>query len=66
MKVRKLKGKMVECGLSVDEVAEKIGMHPASMYRKLRRPETMTIIDAVKIKEILELSNEDANDIFFS
>lgn len=35
MNVLKLKAAMVEHGISTEKLAEAIGIHPATMYRKL-------------------------------
>ena len=33
--VNKLKGKIVECGTNIEELAAKIGMDRSTMYRKI-------------------------------
>lgn len=64
MKVNKLKGKIVEKGLNVEMVADGIGMDRSTLYRKLSNIEKMTIGDAVKIKNFLELEEHEAVEIF--
>lgn len=65
--VNKLKGKIVERGLSVSALAEKIGIDKATLYRKIsENGDPLTIRDADKISEVLNLSKEEVNDIFFS
>lgn len=65
--VNKLKGKIVECGLSVSALAERIGIDKATLYRKIsENGDPLTIRDADKISEVLNLSKEEVNDIFFS
>ena len=34
--VKKLKGKLVECGMNVEAVADRMGMDRATFYRRLR------------------------------
>jgi predicted transcriptional regulator len=65
MKLNMLKGKIVEKGMNVETLAEKIGIDRSSMYRKLNNFEKITIGEAQKIKDVLNLSDEDAKTIFF-
>ena len=64
MDLNKLKGKIVEKGWNVETLAEHIGVDRSSMYRKLNNFEKITIGEAKRIAEALELSNEDASYIF--
>mgnify|MGYP001947786641 CR=1 FL=1 len=67
MNVNKLKGKIVEKGLTVTEVAEKIDIDRSSLYRKLNNEgETLTIKEANKIVKVLNLPATEATEIFFS
>lgn len=66
MNMAKLKGKIVENELNVEKLANLIGINRASLYRKLNNFERVTIGEAQKIKEVLQLSDEEANDIFLS
>lgn len=66
MKSNKLKGKIIEKGFNVEQVAERIGMDKATFYRKLNNFEKFTVGDALKIKKALELSDTEAYDIFLS
>ena len=66
MNILKLKGKMVENGFNVEALAEKIGVDRSSLYRKLNNSEKITIGEAKRIKEALDLSEDDATAIFFS
>lgn len=60
-----LKAKIVEKGLSVTELAGRISMDRSSLYRKLSNSQKMTIGEVVRIKEALEMTNEEASNIFF-
>ena len=63
----KLKGKIVECGLNISELAELIGIDKATLYRKINaNGQTITIKEADMISKELKLSKEEVNDIFFS
>ena len=66
--VNKLRGKIVENGMSVAEVAAIMGIDKSTLYRKMKSGtgETFTISEARSICEILNLSVEEATAIFFS
>ena len=66
MNILKLKGRMVENGFNVETLAEKIGIDRSSLYRKLNTSEKITIGEAKRIKDALDLSEDDATAIFFS
>lgn len=66
MNVNKLRAKIVERGLSIELVAKEIGIDRSSLYRKLNNAgETLTIKEANKIVEVLEIPANEAVDIFF-
>lgn len=65
--VNKLKGKIVENGLTVEKLAEQIGMDRSTLYRKLNNAgETFTIREANFICRVLNLTGTEATSIFFS
>lgn len=64
--VNKLKGKIVECGKSIADLADEIGVDKATLYRKMNNPETFTLKDADAITTALNLVIDDAMAIFFS
>lgn len=66
MNANKLKGKIVEKGLNVAKTADLIDINKSSFYRKLNGFDTFTVNEAVKLKEVLGLSNLEALDIFLS
>lgn len=65
MNILKLKGKMVEQGFNVETLAMKLGVDRSTLYRKLNEGEKITIGDAIKIKTELNLTDNEASDIFF-
>ena len=65
MNVNKLKAKMVEKGMNVETLASKINIDRSSLYRKLNNMEKITIGEANKMKEVLEMSVSEAVEIFF-
>lgn len=65
MNGNKLKAKIIERGLNVESFASLIGMDRSSLYRKLNNSQKITIEEATRIKETLEMTNEEASAIFF-
>lgn len=65
--INKLKGKIVENGMTIGALAEKIGVDRATLYRKMsNNGETMLVKDANSIVAALNLSIDDAVAIFFN
>lgn len=66
MNINKLKGKIVENGMNVEQLADAIGIDRSSLYRKLNNAEKITIGEAVKMKETLCMSDAEACEIFLA
>lgn len=66
MDINKLKGKIIEKNMNVEQLACAIGVHPSSLYRKLNNYEKITIGDAIKMKEVLSLNDNEAYQIFLT
>ncbi len=67
MNINKLKGKIVESGRTVGNVATEIGINPATLYRKLaHNGDSITIREARELVRVLNISTEEANEIFFT
>lgn len=64
MNMNKLRAKIIEEEMNVEQLAEIIGMSAPTLYRKLRAPLKMTIGEAIQIKDVLGLTDEEALDIF--
>lgn len=64
MNMNRLKAKIVEREMNVEELAELIGMTGPTLYRKLRAPLKITIGEAIQMKDVLKLTDEEALDIF--
>ena len=64
--IGKLKGKIVERGINVETLAVMIGIDRSSLYRKLNNAEKITIGEASKMKEALEMTDDEAYDIFLA
>lgn len=65
MNVSKLKTKMAEKGVNVETLAERIGIDRSTLYRKLNAEVRTTVGEAVKIKNELGMTDEEARSIFF-
>ena len=66
MKLDLLKGKIVANGMNVERLAESIGINRASLYRKLNNSDKITIGEAMKMKEALSMTTEEATEIFLT
>ena len=66
MNMHKLRAKIIEQEMNVEQLAEIVGISAPTLYRKLRAPLKMTIGDAIRIKDVLELTDEEALDIFLA
>lgn len=64
MNIQRLRAKIVERGMNVEQLAEIIGMTGPTLYRKLRAPLKITIGEAIQMKDVLELTDDEALDIF--
>ncbi len=65
--VDKLKGKIVERRLSVEDVAASIGLNVSTLYRRLNSGGgAFTIEEADKIATLLDLNADELNKIFFA
>ncbi len=66
--INKLKGKIVENGLSIAELSSEIGIDRATFYRKMNTHcgENFTIKEANLISKALNLTCDEINSIFFS
>ena len=65
--VNKLRGKLAERRMSFEQLASKMDLSTSTIYRKINENgETITVVEANKIVEILELDPAEAMSIFFS
>lgn len=65
--INKLKGKIVERELNVGKLAERIGMDRSTLYRKMsNHGEDFSIKEARLISEKLQLTEQEAMEIFFT
>ncbi|WP_416149389.1 helix-turn-helix domain-containing protein [Salipaludibacillus sp. HK11] len=67
LNVNKLRGKIVENGLSTGELAKRIGVDRSTLYRKMNNNgDSLTIKEVRLISKELNLSHDEAMAIFFS
>ena len=64
MKLDLLKGKIVANGMNVEQLAKSIGIDRSSLYRKLNNADKITIGEAMRMKEVLSMTSEEATEIF--
>lgn len=65
--MQKLRGKIVESGFTQEAIADTIGMNRSTFYRKMKSEGTsFTIGEVHKIVQIIQLSPQEAVDIFLS
>ena len=64
--ILKLKGKIVEKGFNVERLAESTGVSKHVLYQRLKKSEDFTVKEVVAIANVLDLSGEELNAIFFS
>lgn len=62
----KLRGKIVERGMSIASISMEIGVNKSTFYRKLSGCCPFTIQDADRLVEILGLNAEEAKAIFLA
>ena len=52
--------------MNVEALSAIVGIDRSTMYRKFNDHESITIGEAQRIKDALELTNEEATNIFFN
>lgn len=62
----KLKAKIVEKGYTLEQIAQILGINPATVYRKMAMESDFTRNEIALLKESLNLTIEDINAIFFA
>lgn len=66
MNANKLKAKIVEKEFTIAMISDLMNVHKSSLYRKINGSDRITVYDAMRLKEILGLTNDEASDIFLS
>ena len=64
---RLVRGAAISKGYTLGSLAHELKMHPTTLSRKLsRKGACLTVEDVSNIAKILEMSNETAQEIFFT
>lgn len=61
-----LKKKIAESGISMSYIAKKVGISREGLYKKINNISEFKASEIFAIKEILNLSAEERDDIFFT
>lgn len=62
----KLKAKITENGLTIEQVAQILGINRATLYRKLAGESEFTRNEIAMLKNSLQISLDEINAIFFA
>lgn len=65
MNKKKLKAKIIELGITVEELSQKIGFSESTFYRKVDK-NSFTVKEVSKLINILNLTESETMYIFFS
>lgn len=63
---KKFHGQVIEKGFTLEEIANKIGVNPATLYRKMSGESDFSRKEIQDISAVLRLSDEDIMLIFFA
>lgn len=61
-----LKAKMVENGMTQEQLSQRLGIDRSTLNRKLKNIDSFTVGEAKLLRNVLNLSSNEAVDIFFS
>lgn len=62
----KFRAKIVENGYTLEQIAQKLGINPATLHRKMALESDFTRNEISILKDVLGLSIDDLNAIFFA
>lgn len=63
---KKFKAKLVECGLSVTDVAKALGINEATLYRKIKGTSDFSRNELTMIKSTLGMTISEFEEVFFA
>lgn len=59
-----LKARMLENHVDVPALARRLNINKATVYRKIKKPESFTVREVIRMIEFLNLTMEDVEKIF--
>lgn len=65
MQINELKAEIVRNGMTLGEVADKIGMQRTTLWRRFKNPDEFTMAEVKRIKTVLNLDGDKVLTIFF-
>lgn len=65
MNSKKIKGRMAECGVTQKELAEAIGLAPATISQKINGIRPLYLNEAEKIAQVLMIKESEFGSYFF-
>lgn len=66
MNAFKLRAKIVEQNITMEALAKQIGISTTTLYRKVKYPLRLTLLEVITLKDILDMTDEEAIDIFLA
>lgn len=67
LNVQALKRKILDCGYNIVEFSDKVSIDRSTFYRRLEKNGTsFTLEEALRIKDVLSLTDEEACSLFLS
>ena len=66
MNAFKLRAKIVERDITMEDLAKQIGISTTTLYRKVKYPLRLTLLEVIKLKNILDMTDKEAIDIFLA
>lgn len=66
MNAFKLKAKIVEQNITMEDLAKQIDISTATLYRKVKHPLRLTLLETIRLKDVLNMTDEEAIDIFLA
>ena len=66
MNAFKLRAKIVERNITMEELAKQVGISTTTLYRKVKYPLRLTLLEVIKLKDILDMTDKEAIDIFLA
>lgn len=64
--MNRLKGKMAEMNVSMNELSKKTGISYIGLLRRIKGETAMSVEEATKIADVLSISGEQLGYIFFN